>query len=83
MSVWPCPLDRSRPIIAGNTDDPVIDCIERFRFRRGSVCAERRNGGYTRLDAASGNPVAHLKPGRHEGNFEVTYWSTWRERWIS
>ena len=65
------------------TDDPVIDHIERFRFRRGPVCAERRNGGYTLLNATSGNPVARLKPGRHAGNFEVMYWSAWRGRWIS
>ena len=77
------PAGCSRPIIAGMIDDPVIDQIERFRFRRGSVCAERRNGGYTLLNAASGHPVARLKPGRHEGNFEVMYWSAWRERWIS
>jgi hypothetical protein len=75
---------RSHPIIAGSmTDDPVIDHIERFRFRRGPVCAERRNGGYTLLNATSGNPVARLKPGRHAGNFEVMYWSAWRGRWIS
>jgi hypothetical protein len=78
------PADRSHPIIAGSmTDDPVIDHIERFRFRRGPVCAERRNGGYTLLNATSGNPVARLKPGRHAGNFEVMYWSAWRGRWIS
>ena len=65
------------------TDDPVIDHIERFRFRRGPACAERRNGGYTLLNATSGNPVARLKPGRHAGNFEVMYWSAWRGRWIS
>jgi len=77
------PAGRSCPIIIGMADDPVIAQIERFRFRRAPVCAERRNGGYTLLNAASGNPVARLRPGRHAGNFEVMYWSAWRERWIS
>ena len=69
--------------MTGMTEDPVIERIGRFRFHRGPVRAERRNGGYTLLSAASGNPVARLKPGRHEGNFEVMYWSAWRERWVS
>jgi hypothetical protein len=77
------PASRSRLIMTGMTDDPVIDRIERFRFRRGPVCVERRKGGYTILSADSDNPVARLKPGRHEGNFEIMYWSAWKERWIS
>jgi hypothetical protein len=32
-------------------DDPIIQRIKRFRCSRGTLCAERRNRGYTLYDA--------------------------------
>jgi hypothetical protein len=32
-------------------DDPIIQRIKRFRCSRGTLCAERRNRGYTLCDA--------------------------------
>jgi len=64
-------------------DDPIIQCVERFRCSRGALFAERRNRGYTLYDASSGAPVARLRPTGHEDRFEVLYWSLWKERWTS
>jgi hypothetical protein len=63
--------------------DPIIEQIENFRCRRGRLAAERRNRGYTLYRAASGMPVARLRPSGREGRFEVLYWSLWKERWTS
>jgi hypothetical protein len=65
------------------TDDPVTQCIERFRCARGALFAERRNRGYTLYDANSGAPVARLRPAGTEASFEVLYWSLWKNRWAS
>jgi len=64
-------------------DDPVIQCIERFRCSRGSLFAERRNRGYTLYSARSGAPVARLRPAGADDTFEVLYWSLWKNRWTS
>lgn len=64
-------------------DDDVIERIAQFRSPRGSLVAERRNRGYTLYDARSGTPVARLRPAKHDGHFEVLYWSLWKERWSS
>jgi hypothetical protein len=61
-------------------DDPVTQCIERFRCARGALFAERRNRGYTLYDANSGAPVARLRPAGTEASFEVLYWSLWKNR---
>ncbi len=62
-------------------DDPVIQCIERFRCTRGTLFAERRNRGYTLYSARSGVPVARLRPAGADDTFEVLYWSLWKNRW--
>jgi hypothetical protein len=63
--------------------DPIIQRIEEFRCRRGRLAAERRNRGYTLYRAASGLPVARLRPTGREDRVEVLYWSLWKERWTS
>jgi hypothetical protein len=42
--------------------DAIIRRIERFSGPQGAVHAERRNRGYTLTHAASGAPVARLRP---------------------
>jgi hypothetical protein len=64
-------------------DDTIIQRIERFRCARGALSAERRNRGYTLYRASSGAPVARLRPAGADGTFEVLYWSSWKERWVS
>ena len=66
----------------GMTDD-ILQRIERFRFPRGTVVAERRNRGYTLHHALSGAPVARLRPTGRKGSVEVLYWSAWQERWAA
>ena len=64
-------------------DDPIIRKVEQFRCARGTLFAERRNRGYTLYDMRSGAPVARLRPTRRDAQFEVLYWSLWKERWVS
>ena len=64
------------------TDD-TAQHIERFRFPRGAVTAERRGRGYTLHHARSGAPVARLRSSGLEGRFEVLSWSAWKEKWVS
>jgi len=64
------------------TDD-IVQRIERFRFPRGAVVCERRNRGYTLYHAASGAPVARLRPIGRNDSVEVLYWSVWKERWTA
>ena len=52
------------------TDD-ILQRIERFRFPRGAVTAERRNRGYTLHHALSGAPVARLRPTGRKDSVEV------------
>ena len=66
----------------GMTDD-ILQRIERFRFPRGTVVAERRNRGYTLHHALSGAPVARLRPTGRKDSVEVLYWSAWQERWAA
>jgi hypothetical protein len=63
--------------------DAIIQHVEDFRCPRGVLFAERRNRGYTLYDAASGAPVARLRPTAQDGRFEVLFWSLWKERWAS
>ena len=63
--------------------DAIIQCVDDFRRARGVLFAERRNRGYTLYDAASGAPVARLRPTANDGRFEVLFWSLWKERWAS
>jgi hypothetical protein len=63
--------------------DPIVEQIEAFRCRRGSLIAERRNRGYTLHNARSGAPVARLSPTDTEGRFCVLDWSSWRGRWVA
>ena len=64
------------------TDD-IVQRVERFRFPRGDVSAERRNRGYTLYHSLSGAPVARLRPTGRNGSVEVLYWSAWKQRWAS
>ena len=64
-------------------DDPIIQRIERFRCSRATLCAERRNRGYTLYSAQSGAFVARLRPTKCNDGFEVLYWSLWKNRWTS
>ena len=45
--------------------------------------AERRNRGYTLTHAASGAPVARLRPTGTDDRVEVLYWSLRHERWTN
>jgi hypothetical protein len=63
--------------------DPMIARIESFQCPRGRLHAERRNRGYTLTRAASGAPVARLRPTGQDGRLEVLYWSLWKDRWTS
>src|SRR6188472_475990 len=71
-----------RAMMDGMTDD-IMQRIERFRFPRGAVVAERRNRGYTLHHARSGTPVARLRPTGRKDSVEVLYWSAWQERWAA
>jgi hypothetical protein len=53
-------------------DDPIIQRIERFRCSRATLCAERRNRGYTLYSAQSGALVARLRPTKCNDRFEGT-----------
>lgn len=63
--------------------DLIIQRIENFQCRRGPLAAERRNRGHTLYRAASGIPVARLRPTGQDDRVEVLYWSLWKERWTS
>jgi hypothetical protein len=63
--------------------DPIIQPIESFQCRGGQLAAERRNRGYTLYRAASGTPVARLRPTGQNDRVEVLYWSLWNERWTN
>jgi hypothetical protein len=63
--------------------DSIIERIESFACHRGRLLAERRNRGYTLTHAASGAPVARLRPTGRQDRVEVLYWSLWQERWTS
>jgi hypothetical protein len=67
----------------GGMADAIIRRIERFCFPQGAVCAERRNRGYTLTHAATGAPVARLRPDPDGEHVEVLYWSLRTERWSS
>jgi len=63
--------------------DPITNRIERFRCSRGTLCAERRNRGYTLYSAQSGALVARLRRTTCNDRFEILYWSLWKNRWTS
>ena len=63
--------------------DSIIERTESFACPRGRLRAERRNRGYTLTHAASGAPVARLRPTGREDRVEVLYWSLWKERWTN
>ena len=69
-------------MIDAMTDD-IVRRVERFRFPKGAVIAERHSRGYTLYHARSGAPVARLRPVRGNESFEILYWSTWKERWAA
>ena len=61
--------------------DGIVQRIERLPFTRGAVLVERRNRGYSLYHAASGAPVARLRPNAGHDRVEVLYWSLGKERW--
>ena len=61
--------------------DGTVQRIERFPFTRGGVVVERRNRGYSLYHAASGAPVARLRPNADHDRLEVLYWSLGKEGW--
>jgi len=61
--------------------DGIVQRIERFPFTRGAVQVERRNRGYSLYHAASGAPVARLRPNADNDRLEVLYWSLGKEGW--
>lgn len=63
--------------------DHVIQRTEGFPFSRGAVQVERRNRGYSIYHAASGAPVARLRPDPAGSHFEVLYWSLGKDGWAS
>ena len=63
--------------------DDIARRIQRFRFPRGAVVAERRNRGYTLHHAPSGAPVARLRPTGRDDSVEVLHWSAWKQRWTA
>jgi hypothetical protein len=67
----------------GGMTDAIIRRIERFAFPQGAVCVERRNRGDTLTHAASGAPVARLRPDPDDEHVEVLYWSLRTDRWSS
>ena len=68
-------------------NDGFVQRIERFPFTRGADLVERRNRGTSLYHAASGAPVARLRPNANDDcratddRVEVLYWSFWKERW--
>jgi hypothetical protein len=63
--------------------DSIIERIKSFRCGRGQLFAERRNRGYTLYHAASGAPIARLRPTGRDDRVEVLYYSLWTEKWKS
>jgi hypothetical protein len=63
-------------------DDDIIGFIENFKFDAGPVAVERRNRGFTLIHAATGLPIARLRPIGRDDLVDILYWSLWRERWV-
>src|SRR3954464_10873158 len=61
--------------------EAIIQRIERFAFPQGGGCAERRHRGDTLTHAATGAPVARLRPDPDGDYVEVLYWSLRTDRW--
>lgn len=61
--------------------DPIIQRVESFRCRRGSLLPERRNRGDTLYRATFGAPIARLRPTDRDDRVEVLFWSLRKERW--
>jgi hypothetical protein len=63
-------------------DDDIIGFIENFKFDAGPVVVERRNRGFSLIHAATGYPVARLRPIGRDDLVDILYWSLWKERWV-
>jgi hypothetical protein len=60
--------------------DPILDRIRAFdRVKGGGVLVERVNKGYSLFSAATGGPIARLRPTGTGDEVEVLWWR--RERW--
>ena len=62
-------------------NDPILDRIQAFDCAKGGgVLVERINKGYSLFSAATGGPIARLRPTGGPGDeVEVLWWR--RERW--
>jgi hypothetical protein len=63
-------------------DDDIIGFIENFKFDAGPVAVEWRNRGFTLIHAATGYPVARLRPIGRDDLVDILSWSQWEERWV-
>ena len=62
------------------THDAMLERIRAFdRARGGGVVVERVNKGYSLFSAATGAPIARLRPTGSGDEVEVLWWR--RERW--
>jgi hypothetical protein len=60
--------------------DPMLERIRAFdQARGGGVLVERVNKGYSLFSAATGAPIARLRPTGPGDEVEVLWWR--RERW--
>ena len=60
--------------------DPMLERIQTFdRARGGGVRVERIHKGYSLFSAATGAPIARLRPTGTGDDVEVLWWR--RERW--
>jgi hypothetical protein len=72
-------LDQGRAVIL----DFVQSRIEAFNAEQGGGVAVRKDAhGYTLLHQDSSMPIARLRPRGTRDQFEVLYWSPFRERWL-
>jgi len=64
-------------------DQDVIRKVEAFRSGAAAMTAQRSNRGFTLIHAATGIPIARLRPipGEHD-LFDLLYWSLRKERWV-
>ena len=77
----PATFARREFIVAAMTG-PIIERVERFRWRRGPPLAEHRNRGYAVCRASVDSPVARLHTTGQDDRVEALYWSRRKGRWI-
>ena len=64
-------------------DQDIIRKVEAFRSGAAAMTAKRSNRGFTLIHAATGIPIARLRPiPSHDDLFDILYWSLRKERWV-